>query len=1084
MNGGEGSAGGRHGLPLLLLIGALAFPGVGRAGTYDPSLHWLTIDTEHFRIHFHDGLAPLARKTARVAEEILHRLRPSLGYMPQYRINVVLSDSSDFSNGYANVLAHNTVVLYTVSPTADSVLDNHEDWLWAVLVHELAHILQIDAHSGIWTVFRWVVGRIAAPGSLQPGWATEGFAVYQETIQTGAGRGRSATTQQVLRTLALSGRFPHLGRAEGFQRDWPSGSVRYLLGGRFHLWIAREHGPEAWDRYHRLHSRRLLPFFLPAKAAFGETFHRMWGRWRSEVEDEANQWALEQSRRGLTGSHRLGRDHLRYSELATSPQDGRVVGLRSAEDRPSALFLWEPDLRRGRRLLGRRGVRGTSWHPDARSFVFGGSRSQRYATTMRLRLYDLPTRTERQLSGKRLRDPSFHPDGDRLVAVLSERGQSYLALVELPRHPGSRPDEDRRTYRARLRREAREARRLDRDGAEVPWRPKVEVWEHPLDHREYSRPVWSPDGQRIAVSEWREGGERRIRLYDATGQELGALPDAVGSDAEPVFSPDGGHLLFASDRDGAWNLYAHRFDDGSTLRVSRNLGGARWPRIQLDEAGRPLAILFTTQGGEGPEVHRMAWDPEGWTPWDGDTRGREAIDQLWPQAAESPPRAARAVSEDPDGIAGVERGELRDESLRAARERARLVLDREHLGRGPYPPRPYAPLRSLLVPRALYPGGAFTDRGLLLQLGTGGSDILGWMSWSGGLSLNTESLFLGGWFGFSVLKWASQFGVSYSAISVDWGPAWLLSDADGGEFPGSYRGDTTVFQRRDRVLAWATVPWGLKNRFSFRYTLDLRRLVREGALLDELGDRLDRSRLPSSGNFGGLRLDWTFSDLRSSNRAISPEQGFSSSVSAQLSSRILGSYFERPDGERGSLEQLLLTAETRGYVPMPWRRNHVLALRLGGGTTLPLVPGTAVSQSNFRMGGYFGDSAYISLADTYLPLRGYRLSFLRGNHMLGASAEYRFPLFRADTGLSTLPIFLRSVGGSIFYDVGQAWDEADSPAAWAAQLRSSVGIELTGEVLLWWGGYLKLRAGTALGLSTGALPIGVPASYVILGSSF
>ncbi|HYS80929.1 MAG TPA: hypothetical protein VEM76_09470, partial [Anaeromyxobacteraceae bacterium] len=56
---------------------ALAAPRAARAQPYDPGLHWRTLETEHFRIHFHDRLGPLARRVAGAAERAHALLVPA-----------------------------------------------------------------------------------------------------------------------------------------------------------------------------------------------------------------------------------------------------------------------------------------------------------------------------------------------------------------------------------------------------------------------------------------------------------------------------------------------------------------------------------------------------------------------------------------------------------------------------------------------------------------------------------------------------------------------------------------------------------------------------------------------------------------------------------------------------------------------------------------------------------------------------------------------------------------------------------------------------------------------------------------------
>ena len=68
-------------------------------------------------------------------------------------------------------------------------------------------------------------------------------------------------------------------------------------------------------------------------------------------------------------------------------------------------------------------------------------------------------------------------------------------------------------------------------------------------------PSWSPNGQRIAYWFVREGKPGEIATIPAGGGEPVAITDDAFSDWNPVWSPDGKFLYFASDRGGSMSLW-------------------------------------------------------------------------------------------------------------------------------------------------------------------------------------------------------------------------------------------------------------------------------------------------------------------------------------------------------------------------------------------------------------------------------------------------------------------------------------------------------------------------------------------------
>ncbi len=65
--------------------------------------------------------------------------------------------------------------------------------------------------------------------------------------------------------------------------------------------------------------------------------------------------------------------------------------------------------------------------------------------------------------------------------------------------------------------------------------------------RDYLRPRFSPDGRRLAVN-FSDGKNRDIWVYDLERQALSRLTFDEGTDADPVWTPDGRYVTFGSGR--------------------------------------------------------------------------------------------------------------------------------------------------------------------------------------------------------------------------------------------------------------------------------------------------------------------------------------------------------------------------------------------------------------------------------------------------------------------------------------------------------------------------------------------------------
>jgi outer membrane protein assembly factor BamA len=156
----------------------------------------------------------------------------------------------------------------------------------------------------------------------------------------------------------------------------------------------------------------------------------------------------------------------------------------------------------------------------------------------------------------------------------------------------------------------------------------------------------------------------------------------------------------------------------------------------------------------------------------------------------------------------------------------------------------------------------------------------------------------------------------------------------------------------------------------------------------------------------------------------------------------------------------------------------VLALRAAAGASF----GQRFRYGSFRLGGNYGESSFYVLPDEIISLRGWPVAATSGDWYYLGSTEYRFPIWRVDRGASTLPIFIRSIHGAVFTDIGSAFDNPDQ--AEAPLVGSGAEIRITS--IIGWGLPIQARLGFATGWSPagGIEPSSPSAWYSRIGSSF
>ncbi len=245
----------------------------------------------------------------------------------------------------------------------------------------------------------------------------------------------------------------------------------------------------------------------------------------------------------------------------------------------------------------------------------------------------------------------------------------------------------------------------------------------------------------------------------------------------------------------------------------------------------------------------------------------------------------------------------------------------------------------------------------------------------------------------------------------------------------------------------------------------------------------DATKPPKPSFLGTVHLGYGVGRVEGSIDTPGPARGFAVSVGLNVSDAATGSSESLYEGNYSAV----------GYLPLPWGKNHVLALRSAGG----MSTGSFSRRGVYFVGGYnLTDNTVLDTvtAGTYngaFVLRGYPASSYHGSTYTLQTAELRFPLAVPDRGLSSLPLYLRRIDGNLYIDYGGAFDAFDSQAVRffskgtlidSPQLHTGIGGEL------WFGstiGYVldvNMRLGYAFGFSQERFPGGQ--LYCLAASAF
>jgi len=233
---------------------------------------------------------------------------------------------------------------------------------------------------------------------------------------------------------------------------------------------------------------------------------------------------------------------------------------------------------------------------------------------------------------------------------------------------------------------------------------------------------------------------------------------------------------------------------------------------------------------------------------------------------------------------------------------------------------------------------------------------------------------------------------------------------------------------------------------------------------------------PHRGFLGLLSVGWGYSNVDSTLYGIGGERGFAISANLDHASR-----------ETGSEDTLTaFFARLTGYVPMPWAHHHTLAFTAAGAAAIGSYPRRGL----YYTGGFVTDNGAVDAIYTAFRdgitqggfvLRGYKPAQFIGSQFNLVNTEYRFPIVYADRGVSTLPVFLRGMSGTVFADYGGAFDQLDLDNPFD-QYHLGVGAELWVDLVLGYHSRGNIRIGYARGLDSEAISGGQ--TYVVVSSAF
>lgn len=535
-------------------------------------IRWWTLKTEHFNVHFHDGLADVAQEAAFLAEHAYAILKQEFGEA-QNVIDLVITDQVDATNGFT-LPVFDCITIYTANLRWSDVGNTkNPSWLEALLFHELVHEIELNQVRGGARLARLLFGKIVMPNSVKPIPFVEGLAVYEKYKALGESRVSDSRTRMMARQMALDDAFPTFEQISYFyKRDlWPpSQLLGYNFGALFMKYIEDAYGDRALADIADIYARGFPlggSFNRSVRKALGVSIAELYDGFiealRGEFLAEAESIAAE----GLTPAIRL----TSLGGVVESPSWSKGTGLAAYANYSSirnGVRLIDPATGADREAFACIGYDGAfpglsadgEWIVYSKPQFNAGPYLERDLYVRNLR----SGKETRLTKGERAYYARFSPDGNQVyyARIDGHDGSSALCAVDM----------------------ATGTTRAIRSFAD--WRGAIHSFEP------------SPDGQSIALSIWRPGGYQDIYLMSQDGSNIVQVTSDLAQDCDPTWTPDGRHVLFSSDPDGVYNIYAADVETGEICKVTNVLSGAFFPSVSPDGS----LLLFVGYGKDGYDL--------------------------------------------------------------------------------------------------------------------------------------------------------------------------------------------------------------------------------------------------------------------------------------------------------------------------------------------------------------------------------------------------------------------------------------------------------------------------------------------------
>lgn len=256
--------------------------------------------------------------------------------------------------------------------------------------------------------------------------------------------------------------------------------------------------------------------------------------------------------------------------------------------------------------------------PDGKSFVYASNQSGNFDLfVQRVGGKNATPLTPNTASDEI--EPAFSPNGERIafrstrepagIYVMEASGENVRLVVEGCHHPAWSPDGNEIVCSTAGHEEAPTTRNT---WPSALWIANVETGnKRLLSENDAMQPSWSPNGKRIAF--WfmpPSAGRSDIGTISRNGGEIEVITKDASTNWNPVWSPDGKFLYFASDRSGNMSFWRVAIDEetGKVLGEAEAVSTPSNFNRHLSFSGNGRRMIYV-QTAQQANIQAVKFDP-------------------------------------------------------------------------------------------------------------------------------------------------------------------------------------------------------------------------------------------------------------------------------------------------------------------------------------------------------------------------------------------------------------------------------------------------------------------------------------------